>query len=105
MTSSSVGRARERAVVAKLARFLGRLREQQGLAADVVAERSGISLDRLRAAEFGNGPLRTMEFRRLANVLGVPEVLLLAEMALLRRVRANTRDQSGDSEQLFHEQT
>jgi transcriptional regulator with XRE-family HTH domain len=73
--------------VAKLARFLGQLRQQRGLADTVVAERSGISLDRLRAAEFGDGPLRTIELRRLANVLGVPDILLLAEMALLRKLR------------------
>lgn len=87
MTSSSVNLTRERAVVAKLARFLGQLRQQEGLAAAIVAERSGISLDRLRAAEAGEGPLRTIELKRLANVLEVPELVLLAEMALLRRVR------------------
>ena len=106
MRSSCMDLVRERAVVAKLARFLGRLRQQQRLTADVVAERSDISLDRLCAAELGNGPLRTMELRRLANVLGVPEVLLLAELTFLRRLRhQGAQDQSDGSERVFHEPT
>lgn len=83
MTRNPADVAKERAVAAKLARFLADLRQQRGLDVRTVAERAAISVDRLQAAETGEVTLRSTELRRLANVLAVPEIVLLAELRLL----------------------
>jgi len=96
MTSNSADLAREQAVSAKLARFLAHLRHQQGFAAAAVAERASMPVERLCAAEQGKITLRSMELRRLANALGVPEIILLAEMALLNRIHRPRESRTTD---------
>jgi hypothetical protein len=85
ITSSSVDTARARAISGKLAEFLARVRRQQGYTIDAVARRPGIAIERLREAEVGKTTLRSLELRRLGNALGVPEIVLLAEVTLLNR--------------------
>ena len=104
MTSSPVNIARERAVSAKLARFLAHLRQQRGFALAAVAERASIPVERLCAAELGKITLRSMELRRFASALGVPEIILLAELALLKRIRPRGSG-AGWWGEVFHEQT
>jgi transcriptional regulator with XRE-family HTH domain len=106
MTGNPAADAKERAVAEKLARFLADLREQQHINVAEVAKRAAISLDRLRLAETGQATLSSIELRRLANALGVPEIILLAEFTLLTRIhRARGAQATDGNGEVFHQQT
>jgi len=105
MTSSAVDLARERAVSAKLARFLAHLRQQRGFSLAAVAKRASIPVKRLCAAQLGKISLRSMELRRFASALGVPEVILLAELALLKRIRPRGSAARDGDGKVFREQS